>query len=195
MIEQVLLYLGIHGEADDETIRLILLCRDELEQIAAPKITMRVMDYSAFLPFMEGEDIKKHLEHAKQIIVLAATLGIAVDTEIKKYQAVDMAHAAVLDACAAAYIEAYLDAQNLDRDGLYATMRFSPGYGDYPLTMQPKLLQLTRADRIGVSALPSLMLVPAKSVTAVVGLTEKPQCKKEKCQFCNKKDCSYRRKK
>lgn len=53
----------------------------------------------------------------------------------------------------------------------FAARRFSPGYGDLPLSLQPAMLRLTGADRmLGVQAGPSFLMTPMKSVTAVVGL-------------------------
>jgi cobalamin-dependent methionine synthase I len=51
------------------------------------------------------------------------------------------------------------------------TPRFSPGYGDFPLSYQRVLIDLLDAPRVlGVSVTPSDLLVPVKSVTAVVGI-------------------------
>ena len=55
--------------------------------------------------------------------------------------------------------------------GLAATTRFSPGYGDLPLSCQPAFLVASGADRaLGICATAAHLLVPAKSITAVIGL-------------------------
>ena len=57
----------------------------------------------------------------------------------------------------------------------FATPRFSPGYGDYPLSVQRELLQLTDAPRrIGLTLTPGDMMTPSKSITAVIGLAGHP---------------------
>ena len=54
---------------------------------------------------------------------------------------------------------------------LAATTRFSPGYGDLPLSCQPAFLVASGADRaLGICATAAHLLVPAKSITAVIGL-------------------------
>jgi len=49
--------------------------------------------------------------------------------------------------------------------------RFSPGYGDLPLDYQRTLLSVLDTSRkIGVSLTDSLLMVPSKSVSAIVGV-------------------------
>ncbi len=193
MVEATLSYLGVRGEADAETLRLVLDCLEELKKETTPKHVLRYFKPNEADGLLCGEDIRKHLSDAREIVCLAATLGIEADRLIKKYQVTDMARAATLDAAAAAYIEAYCDGISFEREGLFPTMRFSPGYGDYPLSMQPQILKAVRAEKIGISALQSLMLVPTKSVTALLGLCAAPVCTVQKCARCDKKDCTYKR--
>ena len=57
--------------------------------------------------------------------------------------------------------------------GLRTNWRFSPGYGDAPLSMQPALLRALGAPgRLAVSCTDSFLLVPSKSITAAIGLFE-----------------------
>ena len=49
--------------------------------------------------------------------------------------------------------------------------RYSPGYGDFPLAAQRTLLGLLDASRqVGVSLTDSLLMVPSKSVSAIIGV-------------------------
>jgi cobalamin-dependent methionine synthase I len=48
-------------------------------------------------------------------------------------------------------------------------MRFSPGYGDWTLDNQPQVLQLAEAERIGITLTESNIMIPRKSVSAVIG--------------------------
>ena len=60
--------------------------------------------------------------------------------------------------------------------GLHCGTRFSPGYGDLPLSTQPVLLGALDAGRLlGITLSPALLMSPTKSVTAVVGLFERPR--------------------
>jgi len=48
--------------------------------------------------------------------------------------------------------------------------RFSPGYGDVELSVQKLLFDRLKLSALGVSILPSYMLVPEKSVIALSGI-------------------------
>ena len=53
------------------------------------------------------------------------------------------------------------------------TMRFSPGYGDMPLSLSRAIASATDAQRrTGVTVTEGDMLVPSKSVTAVIGIVD-----------------------
>ena len=53
--------------------------------------------------------------------------------------------------------------------------RFSPGYGDFPLECQGMLLEALEAGkRIGIKLTDSLLMMPSKSVSAVMGASRKP---------------------
>lgn len=53
--------------------------------------------------------------------------------------------------------------------------RFSPGYGDLPLSLQNDLLDLLDAPRrVGLTASASHILLPRKSVTAILGVADGP---------------------
>lgn len=166
MLKEACRYLGIQGEADTETLRLVSDCMETIQKVAAPKVRKRIFSVAEFESFMVGNDIAQHLRGCEKIMIFAATLGMDVDMLIKKMQTMDMGRAAALDACAAAYIEHICDGEMPPG----ATERFSPGYGDYPLTLQSALLGAVAAEKIGITMLESCMLLPSKSVTAVIGL-------------------------
>ena len=76
------------------------------------------------------------------------------------------------------------------------TDRYSPGYGDLPLTLQPRLLALLDAERkIGLTLTDTCLMTPRKSVTALFGLSSHPQVRHASgCQSCSLKEtCSYRK--
>ena len=132
-------------------------------------------------PPMEGKDIAAHLEGCTEVFLLALTLGPGPDSLIRKAQATGMEKAVLLDACASAYIE---HTANRAEDALraetaekreYLTGRFSPGYGDFPITFQKELIRLLDAPRaIGLTVSESGILLPRKSITAVLGLSAHP---------------------
>ena len=104
---------------------------------------------------------------------MAATLGWETERRILQAQAGRMADAVVLDACATAGVEEVCDRLEDDLRRRYGrlTGRFSPGYGDLPLELQPAVLRVLDAGRrIGLTLSPGGVLLPHKSVTAILGI-------------------------
>ena len=104
----------------------------------------------------------------------------------------------MLDCCASAAIENVCDNLCADlQEELegYLTDRFSPGYGDLPITLQRSfLLALNAQRRIGLTVTDSCLLIPSKSVTAIIGVSDAPVERGTRgCAVCNMKDsCAYR---
>jgi hypothetical protein len=158
---------------------------------------------------LPGQAVAELLADCDRCILLAATLGNGLEPLIRQAQARDLSRALVLDACGSAAIEAVCDeaerligqavgitASGEAGGGLYFTDRFSPGYGDLPLSLQPDLTSLLDTSRqIGLTLTDSLILLPRKSVTAILGLASKPQVKRFRgCAYCSMfASCAYRK--
>lgn len=124
----------------------------------------------------KGLSLSKHLKGCARCALLAVTLGHATDKTVRRLQYTDMAAALVYDACANAFIEEVCDkaqtavAEAAGRAGFCVTARYSPGYGDFALSDQAALLRLTNAPAaIGINLSGAGLLIPQKSVTAVIG--------------------------
>ena len=132
---------------------------------------------------------------------MAATLGNGIDRLLSRYTRLQISKAAVFQAVAAAAIEGYCnDCQNelsakLAGGGLYPRPRFSPGYGDLPLSVQQDFLGVLNASRtVGIVLSPGGVMIPEKSVTAVMGVSrDNTRCHIEGCENCGRTDCAYRR--
>lgn len=149
---------------------------------------------------LPGEMAKTMLAGCSEAIVLGASLGMGFEQALKKEQMLSMHDALIFDAIGSALIEAELDrlsAQLSDRLApLYLTDRFSCGYGDLPLALQKDLGSLLALERtIGVYVLDSLMMSPSKSVTALIGISAKPQpARMRGCAFCSmNRNCPCRK--
>ena len=71
-----------------------------------------------------------------------------------------------------------------------------PNSRDLPLDLQAGFLRALDAGRkLGITANESSLLIPCKSVTAVIGLSEKPQGAKIRgCGYCSLREtCEYRK--
>ncbi|ADL05022.1 vitamin B12 dependent-methionine synthase activation domain-containing protein [Lacrimispora saccharolytica] len=203
-------YLGYGKNEGDEAVNaLIEECIRELMACATPKSITRVYplellsdDWINFTVFKtKSRNLSRNLADCEQVILFAATLGSGVDVLLHKYTKLQMSKAVVMQAAAAAMIEEYCDEENRklkeeyeDRK-LYLRPRFSPGYGDFPLVCQKDITAvLETSKRIGITLTDSLLMIPSKSVTAVMGVSGKPyRCEIQGCESCSKTDCAYRR--
>ena len=110
-----------------------------------------------------------------------------------------MALAALADGCGSALVE-----QGCDRaqeeiaarfPDLYLTDRFSPGYGDLPLCVQPALCRAAGGGSLGVYVTESYLMNPQKTVSAVIGLADTPQRARIRgCAYCAlRSQCTMRK--
>lgn len=143
---------------------------------------------------LPGRDAPALTEECGDILLIAATLGAEMDARIRRESLMDMALGLAVNACAAVFLEEYLNAISLPlAAGEYPTPRFSPGYGDLPLSLQTAFLARLGARRIGLFETEAHMLVPEKSVTALCGVTRTPQAQcLRACDRCFKTDCPFR---
>lgn len=204
---EILRYLGA-GHSDAGLDAMIERAWKETGAAARPRHIARLVDAESRgdTVILDGEAIGSrslagHLAGCGQAFLFACTLGPGVDTLIKRFSIVEMPMAPVLQACAAAFIEAYADEAQKELEaygkehGLYLRPRYSPGYGDFPLSCQRfffAALDITK--RLGVSLTENCMMVPFKSITAVVGLSADPSlCHVHRCMSCTALDCPFRK--
>lgn len=125
---------------------------------------------------LEGKSIKKLLAPCNKCVVMAITVGFELDMKIAALSSSSPALSLLADAAASSAVEDACDAccESIESElGVKLTPRFSPGYGDLPMNIQPALLTLTNARRdLGLTVGSGCMLSPIKSVTAIAGIKE-----------------------
>ncbi len=191
-------YLGIRGKAlDPQGAAWADQCQGELAQAVTPRHLGRRLPLTLFQG--QSRDLDHHLRHCREGILYAVTLGPEADRLLRRWSAQSMAKAAVGQAVCAAWLDDLCAAYcaTLEQDlapGEYLTPPFSPGYGDWDLAAQQTVLDRLQAPkRLGLSLTGGGMLVPEKSVTALVGISDRPEeaCG-QKCMRCRKTDCPFR---
>ena len=149
---------------------------------------------------LTSSSLARNLEGCCGAVLLAATIGPACDMLVRRASVTSSAEAAIYQAAGAAAIEAFLDDfnANLEKDyesqGLFLRPRFSPGYGDLALEHQKdwfRLLDISK--QIGIELTDSLLMVPTKSVTALIGIgINRSALKCSGCAGCSRHDtCNY----
>lgn len=196
-ISEALRYLGVREDPDDTLHAQMSALAQELQNRITPRFTWTLAEVSALA--LPGNTAAKMVADCKQAAILVCTLGAEFDLWMKQLSARDMAHAVMLDALGSAWVESGCDAAEdaicTRFPGMHLTDRFSPGYGDLPLDVQPRLMALAGANRIGVTLTDSMLMNPQKSVTAIVGIADRPQMARIRgCAHCAlNQSCHYRK--
>ncbi len=205
---QAFRYLRLPSEPDAHFLEMADICEKQLLSMISPKYVYRVFPIirtengiSGGGLLLRGNDIASHLKECSQVIFLCATLSAGADRAIRQSSASDILGGMMTDTMANAVIEQVCD--NAEQEifatlpNHYFTWRFSAGYGDFPLDTQADFLKVLNAEkRLGVTLSESNLLIPTKTVTAVIGVSETPVPKGKKgCAICNLSEkCPYRAK-
>lgn len=210
--KEVLRYLGYkNGVIDGNTNLLIDECISEAKEVSKWEYTYKMFNIhrseeqvrllESNLVF-EGKDILEHLKESSMCAVMAATLGSNMDTKIRYYEKVSMTRALILDACASVCVEWVCDEaqkeirKEAQSKALDITYRYSPGYGDFLIDIQPKIINALDAQKnIGLTVTEDNILIPRKSVSAVIGFQDKNiKAQHSGCKKCNNFiECEYRK--
>ena len=202
-------YAGLSkAEGFDE--RSILEACEEAELLIDVRGIWQMYDYDSARslvmsepPFeIKGRSIEKHLEKCARVVCMAVTVGEAIELEVTgKFRNGKYVPAMLLDAAATSAVEQAADQmeqaikQAVEREGFKMRSRYSPGYGDWGLDQQKELFRLTDAKEIGMRLSTAMMLMPRKSITAIIGLTKNAvdDDAKRDCSTCDKIDCAMRK--
>lgn len=227
--KEVLRYLQYKSKViDEETNRLLDECIVELKDLSELKYIYRIFDISKEVInnntsinfedeiIIESKDLTKLFQNCDKVVILATSLGLAVEKRIRYYSLSSLSKGIIFDACATAYIEALCDYVEgkiktiAKKEGVGITFRYSPGYGDVSISHQKDLVNSLNATKlIGLTVSESSILIPRKSVTAFVGFDkamkaavshdstdnfEKSKKEKNSCPTCKLyADCNYRK--
>lgn len=149
---------------------------------------------------LEGDDIMRHLDGCGEVWLVAATIGKETDDAISRLIASDLPLAHAYDVAASLEVDAVCERLQAEikelllRENKSAAPRFSCGYGDFPLSVQPALLfALDAAKTVGISVNADFTMRPFKSVTAVIGVCDSFKGKPFDCGDCRYKSvCSHK---
>lgn len=211
ILKESLRYLGSNVKnADEELISFIKNIIKEVDAVAEYRHCHKLVyvyidgiDVTLGDMKVTSKDLAKNLDGCTKAIMFVATLGPGVDMLLRKSKYDSLLKASTIQAVSAALIEDYCDKINEEFrekfNSKYLRPRYSPGYGDFELNHQINFLKTVEASkRIGVSLTDGLLMVPTKSVSAVIGISDSQGDSKKnncssKCFDCSKENCIYRK--
>ncbi|MBU3092029.1 methionine synthase [Clostridium sp. CM028] len=212
--QEVLRYLGYKNQIINKSIiDLVDECCGEIIDICKENFVYEIFDIERkndqiFLLgstlVLKDADIINLLVNSRKCVVMAATLGINVDSRISYYSRFNITKGLIMDACATTAIETLCNElqdeimKNALIDNLHITTRYSPGYGDFSIDNGSEILNVLDAyKKIGLSITENSIMIPRKSVTALIGLSEVASLKSidklQKCKICKNKNCEFRK--
>ncbi len=179
------------GDVQDDRKAELAKLLDTAAEMAEGQLTYRVsyccapvtwQEYEGetypVLPFPQhSRALMRNLAGCSGVVIFAATIGSGVDRLIRRYERTQQALGVMLQAYGAERAEALCDTFNKEVSdsaaafGLEARPRFSPGFADLPITVQPDILAITDAGRrLGITLNSSFLMAPSKSVTGIIGI-------------------------
>ncbi|PWM78569.1 MAG: Vitamin B12 dependent methionine synthase activation subunit [Phascolarctobacterium sp.] len=182
-----LAYLKLRNEVQARSVYRVLDCRTDANGVLLGG------------EYFKSAKLAAHIKGCTRAVLLAATLGPKVDIALRRMAVANIAEGAAGQAVCAALIESYCDETeekiSAEYGGLHFKLRFSPGYADWSLADQQRLLAMLDAPkRIGLTVTAGGMLAPVKSVTAVIGITETCEKQQSSCETCeNNANCVYKK--
>jgi len=127
---------------------------------------------------IHSDNLSSLLYEFDRCVLMASAAADAVIRKIQKLTEQENMHEAqIYDAVASECVDAGFEHirriidVNAARHGLQMIdKRFSPGYGDVELEIQKDIFEKLNLSQLGLSILPSCMMQPTKSATAISGL-------------------------
>lgn len=199
--QEILRYAGWRGSSNQTVLEDVRLCFAELKNALAYRVCYVVTDVTELKTLFgktEESWLDARLSDAKKVVLFCATAGIEIDRFIQRYAHVSPTKALWFQALGAERIESLCNrfCEDIKKEflPLKAGARFSPGYGNVPLEIQSRVLEVLDTPRkIGVSLNDSLLMSPSKSVTAFIPLLEEDVNTFGGCAVCGKRDCALRK--
>lgn len=181
-------YMGVRGVPEENIAALLERCEKRVLEVIRPAYVYREGDIEftekgvvsgCMAAPLTGKSIAEHLAGCTKAVFLAVTLSAEADKLIRQSAVTDMAESLAVDCLCSAAVEQVCDIAEGEifsgREGIYRTWRFSPGYGDLPIELQRVFLLAVNAQRrIGLTVTENSLLLPTKSVTAIIGISDKP---------------------
>lgn len=202
-------YMGVKGIPDGQTKEILEKYEPIVRERLKPSYVYRKVKVN-FMPdgvkfdginaVFTGNDIKKHLSGCESAIILAVTVSSEADKLIRQASVVGMADALAVDCLCSSAIEQACDMAEeeifAENPVVFRTWRFGIGYGDLSVNLQKEVIHALNAQRrIGLTVTENCLLIPSKSVTAIIGISDSPHEQQKKgCEICSMREtCGLRK--
>jgi hypothetical protein len=148
---------------------------------------------------LSGELLAQHMGGAQEIVIVLCTVGEALERRVAKVSKEDAAYGLALDGVGSAGVEALANAacalfeEEATKEECQVTIPLSPGMVGWPVEQgQSQIFDLLDAGEIDVRLTESMMMLPRKSLTFVLGIGKELMAGGRTCDYCSLKEtCRY----
>lgn len=148
---------------------------------------------------LNGKLIAQHLAQARQVHVILCSIGSALEQHAAEMWTTNAIYGLALDGAGSAAVEALANAvcrrfeDQAAALGWQASIPLSPGMIDWTVSEgQPQIFQLLAGEPLDVSLTDSMLMLPRKSLTMILGVGPEMTAGNRTCDFCSLKNvCRY----
>ncbi len=149
---------------------------------------------------LSGGLLAEHMGGAQEVVLVLCTVGEALERRAAEISMEDPVYGLALDGVGSAGVEALANAacalfeEEATKEDYQVTIPLSPGMVGWPVEQgQPQIFDLLDAGEIGVRLTESMMMLPRKSLTFVLGIGKELAAGGRTCDYCSLKEtCRYR---
>lgn len=210
--DEIISSLGYSNNSIDEHFgKMIDIAIDKFYSLAEIKAGYKIADFEKSggvknkillegNVFNVGKIVYSQLKKSEKAAIFICTIGDKMEKWAKKELQNDAAFGFIIDTVASAAAEKAADmlhifiSDEMKKDGLNITNRYSPGYCNWSVSEQHKLFSILPANFCGISLNESALMNPIKSVSGIIGVGKEVTWNDYLCDTCLMKECIYRKK-
>ncbi len=142
------------------------------------------------------------IKNAEQLGLFVCTAGPNIGEWSKRLMADgDMMKGYIVDVVGSEIVEKAMDkiqetlTNQMTKNGLKITNRYSPGYCSWNVAEQHKLFSLLPQNFCGIRLTDTALMYPIKSISGIIGIGKNVRLNPYTCQICDMQNCLYRNRK
>ena len=149
---------------------------------------------------LKSRKLKRIFRPCQKAVIFLTTIGPQVDAIIQRTMKKKPSFGYVLDSAASVAVESTANHLEKSFKKKFApenavTLRYSPGYCDWPLSEQENIFNIIPGNLIGVELSERFFMMPHKSISGALGVcpADSSESKRNACLECQNLNCPYRR--
>jgi len=149
---------------------------------------------------LKSRKLKRIFRPCQKAVIFLTTIGPQVDALIQRAMKKKPSYGYILDSVASVAAESTADYLEKKLKRKFApehavTLRYSPGYCDWPLSEQKNIFKIIPGNLIGVKLSERFFMMPYKSISGAMGVcpADSSEASRNACLECQNFNCPYRR--